>query len=337
MNIGDISLANNLVLAPLAGITDLPFRLIARACGAGLVYSEMISAKGLVYMNHSTRAILSTVAEDRPVAFQLFGSDPVFMAEAAKILDGLEIDIIDINMGCPVRKVVKRGAGSALLKDLLLAEKIIRAVVMNTRLPVTVKIRSGWDANSIVAVEAAGMAESAGAASVIVHGRTSRQMFAGTVDLHVIRQVKEAVSIPVIGNGDVTSPGDIEHMMSETGCDGVMIGRGSLGNPWIFSPAGGPESVEERQGFLLQHICLMERFLAPREALFKARKHAGWYAKGLRGCSGFRKRLYDAHSLQDLKNLIYDFFTGEVHESVAGYAGRRIHASLESQESTAVS
>ena len=313
MNIGNLSLINNLVLAPLAGITDLPCRLIARACGAGLVYSEMISAKGLVYMNHSTRTILTTIAEDRPVAFQLFGNEPSFMAEAAAILDSLEIDIIDINMGCPVRKVVKRGAGSALLKDLLLAEKIIRAVVMNTRLPVTVKIRSGWDPTSIVAAEAARMAESAGVACVIVHGRTSRQMFSGVVDLQAIRQVKEAVSIPVIGNGDVTSRKDIGHMISETGCDGVMIGRGSLGNPWIFSPAGRPESVAERRGFLLQHIRLIERFLAPREALFKARKHAGWYAKGLRGSSGFRKSLYEAHTLVEVENLIDYFFTEEAH------------------------
>lgn len=320
MNIGNLTLTNNLILAPLAGITDLPFRLIARACGAGLVYSEMISAKGLVYMNHSTRAILTTIPEDRPVAFQLFGNDPAFMAEAARILDDLEIDIIDINMGCPVRKVVKRGAGSALLKDLSLAEKIIRAVVINTSFPVTVKIRSGWDASSIVAAETARMAEASGVACVIIHGRTSRQMFSGVVDHNVISQVKDAVSIPVIGNGDVISFKDIEHMILETGCDGVMIGRGSFGNPWIFSPAGRPQSVAELQGVLLQHIRLMKQFLAPRDALFKARKHAGWYAKGLRGSSGFRKSLYEAHSLVDVEKLIADFFPEEVYESVEGCA-----------------
>lgn len=308
MKIGSLALTGKLVLAPLAGISDLPFRLMAKACGAALVFSEMISANGLVQGNSSTRAMLKTSTEERPVAFQLFGSRPEVMGEAAAILSELDIDIIDINMGCPVKKVVKRGAGSALLKDPALAEKIMLAVRAETRLPVTVKIRSGWDASSKSAPDIARAAESSGINAVIVHGRTSRQMFGGKADSVVIREVREAVSIPVIGNGDVKSTADAERMMTETGCTGVMIGRASLGNPWVFSPAGQAESPEELKGFLLQHIALIERFLPSREALFKARQNAGWYARGLRGAARFRKELYSIDSIDLLREHVIHFF-----------------------------
>jgi len=306
--IDNLKIENGLVLAPLAGISDIPFRLICRSLGAGLVFSEMISASGLVHGNASTRAISATIPEDHPVVMQLFGSEPELMGEAAAILSTHDINAIDINMGCPVKKVVCRGAGSALLRDLELAERIIRAVVGNSTLPVTVKIRTGWDSDSIVAVETALMAEASGASCVTVHGRTSRQLFGGKVDRNVIRAVKEAVSIPVIGNGDVASLEGIALMRAETGCDGVMIGRAALGNPWIFSPAGAPSSNAERMETAFRHFSLMEKYLSPHGALVSARINAGWYVKGIPGCSQLRKQLFAVRNVDEVRDLMRRFF-----------------------------
>src|SRR5574340_1065216 len=237
VNIRDQLKTNPLVLAPMAGITDLPFRIICREMGAGIVYSEMVSAEALIRDQKRTMVMLSTEPRERPVAFQIFGSRPASMAAAARILSEKDIDIIDINMGCPVPKVLKSGSGSALLKDPGLAREIMEAVVKASRKPVTVKIRLGWDAKNIVAPGFAQAAEQAGIAAVTVHGRTRAQGFSGSADWTMIRTVKRSVGIPVIGNGDVRSGTDAKRMLDETGCDGVMIGRAIQGNPWIFREA----------------------------------------------------------------------------------------------------
>ncbi|MDH4101402.1 MAG: tRNA dihydrouridine synthase DusB, partial [Nitrospirota bacterium] len=255
LKIGDVSLPNNLVLAPMAGITNLPFRIICRGLGAGLVVTELVSVEGLIRKGHGTLELLDTRPEERPVAVQIFGSNPVSMAESARILSDMGCwDFIDINMGCPVRKVLKSGSGSALLKDLNLAERVAEAVVKASVVPVTAKIRSGWSPGRIVAPELAKRLEGVGVAAIAVHARTREQGFSGNADWSVIGRVKEAVGIPVIGNGDVKSAADARRMIDTTGCDGVMIGRAARGNPWIFreteqllatgTPGPGPEPKE---------------------------------------------------------------------------------------------
>lgn len=316
--IGKVACPNNLVAAPLAGISDLPFRLIARSCGAGLTVSEMISSNGLLQGNRSTRELLLTVPEERPVAFQLFGAEADVMGEAAALLSEQPIDLIDINMGCPVKKVVRKHAGAALLKDLAKAERILRSVTKRSRLPVTLKIRAGWDTETILAAELARRAEAAGVAALVVHGRTARQMFTGPVRLDVIGSVREAVNIPVIGNGDVKSPADADRMIAETGCNAVMIGRGALGNPWVFSPAGKAASPRERLGFLREHIRLMRRHLPPRQAETRSKNHAAWYAKGLRGAARFRRALYEAATETELDALVREFFLAAGKENATG-------------------
>ena len=253
--IGPLRLQSGLLLAPLAGYTDLPFRLLCRENGAALCFSEMISCHGLVYDQKNTHELLRTVAEEHPFAVQLFGSDPELMGRAAAIVSSLSVDLIDINMGCPVRKVIKKGCGSALMKDPKRAEAIIRAVCAQTSLPVTVKFRSGWTEETINAPEFALMAEAAGASAVTIHARTWVQGFGGTADRRVIKSVKASVSIPVIGNGDILSSTDGMAMMAETGCDGVMVGRGALGNPWVFSLAGRPNTSRPDAYPLLNAIC----------------------------------------------------------------------------------
>ncbi len=284
----------------MAGVTDLPFRVICREMGAGLVYSEMVSAEALVRDSRRTLEMLATDARERPVAFQLFGSRPASLAEAAKILSGRDIDFIDINMGCPVPKVLKSGSGSALLKDPLLARKIMEAVVESSSKPVTVKIRLGWDAKSIVATDLARNAEAAGIAAVTVHARTKSMGFSGKADWGMIKMVKEAVGIPVIGNGDVRSAQDAKRMLDETGCDGVMIGRAVEGNPWIFREAkfllgtGGilpRPSLEERQSVMLRHLRDVVALLGESVGVREMRKHLCWYTRGLPGGGEFREKV----------------------------------------------
>ncbi|MEN8134781.1 MAG: tRNA dihydrouridine synthase DusB [Thermodesulfobacteriota bacterium] len=304
MQIGNVKLDNPFILAPLAGYTDLPFRLLCREYGASLCYSEMISCHGLTYQQKNTLDMLQTVAEERPVNIQLFGSEPEVMGRAAAILTDYPIDLIDINMGCPVRKVIKKGAGAFMMKQPELAEKVIKQVCANTTLPVTVKIRTGWSHDKITAPEFAKMIEQAGAAAVAVHGRTWTDGFGGTVDRSVIAAVKKAVSIPVIGNGDILSYQDGLAMMEETGCDAVMIGRGALGNPFVFRPEGRPANIAGIVPALYRHLELIEQYCQTERVLARTKNQAGRYFKGLPGSSKIRQLIYSAKTFQELKDLL---------------------------------
>jgi tRNA-dihydrouridine synthase B len=291
--IDSLRLASGLILAPLAGYTNLPFRLLCRENGASLCVSEMISCHGLVHDQQKTLELLQSLPEERPFAVQLFGNDPYMMARAAAIVSSFPIDMIDINMGCPVRKVVKKGCGAALMKDPERARAIIQAVCARTSLPVTVKFRSGWNNEHINAPAFAAMAEEAGAAAVTIHARTWAQGFGGTADREIIKAVKAAVAIPVIGNGDVTSYNDALAMMAATGCDGVMVGRAALGNPWLFSPAGQPATLAERLPLIERYLHLAEQFLPLPKLLFKVKNQAAKFVVGLEGASRLRQAIYD--------------------------------------------
>jgi len=304
MKIGRLTLKNPFLLAPLAGYTDLAFRLLCREQGASLCCSEMISCYGLVYDQQKTLELLQTIPDERPVAFQLFGHEPQIMGEAAAILSNRPVDIIDINMGCPVRKVVKKGSGAALMKDLHRAEEIIRQVCRHTDLPVTVKFRSGWTGESVIAAEFGLMAQEAGAAALTVHARTWAQGFGGKADRSIIRQVKDKVTVPVIGNGDILAYQDGVDMMRETGCDAVMIGRGALGNPWVFQPEGRPETFSGRRSVILRHLELMRQFIPERKALFRIKNHVVRYLSGLPGAGSIRKLISGSSSIDDIVSLI---------------------------------
>jgi tRNA-dihydrouridine synthase B len=307
MNIGPIALDSPFILAPLAGYTDLPFRLICREMGAGLTVSEMISCHGLIYGQKQTLAMLKTVPEERPWSVQLFGSEPENMGRAtALVCATCPADIIDINMGCPVRKVVKKGSGSALMKpeNRQQAEAVIRAVVSNADRPVTVKFRSGWNDESIVAPDFARMCEAAGATAVTIHARTWAQQFGGRADRQVITAVKRAVSIPVIGNGDILSYTDGLEMMTETGCDAVMIGRGALGNPWIFQPEGRPESLAERLPLLLRYAALAGEHLPAGPLFFRIKNHVSRCLSGLSGAAILRQEILACAELAQLEDIL---------------------------------
>jgi len=304
LKIGHLSFASPVVLAPLAGYTDLPFRLLCRRYGAGYSVSEMISCHGLVYRQPNTLRMLASLAEEKPVAFQLFGADPEVMAEAAEIMASYGPDMLDINMGCPVKKVTKRGAGAALMTDPELAKTIIRKIAARVSLPLTVKIRSGKDRQSINAPAFARMAEEAGAAAIIVHARTWSQGFSGEIDQQIIARVKEAVSIPVIGNGDITSCRQARQMMVETGCDGVMIGRGALGNPWVFQETARPDDILEILAVAREHLALIGRFLPAERMLGYVKNHMCRYFKGLPGSSALRQNIFSAPDLASLKQQL---------------------------------
>jgi nifR3 family TIM-barrel protein len=302
--IGPLRLQSGLVLAPLAGYTDLPFRLLCREYGAALCFSEMISCHGLAYDQKNTCELLRTVAEERPFAVQLFGSDPELMGKAAAIVSSLPVDLIDINMGCPVRKVIKKGCGAALMKDAQRAEAIIKTVCARTSLPVTVKFRSGWTEATINAPEFAAMAEAAGASAVTIHARTWVQNFGGKADWQVIKAVKAAVSIPVIGNGDVLSYAEGMAMMAATGCDGIMAGRGALGNPWLFSPEGRPNSLSGRLPALERYLQLAHQFLPVVKVLFKVKNHTAKFLTGLAGAARLRQAIYACESVEEIVALL---------------------------------
>jgi len=303
MHIGPIQPDSVFFLAPLAGYSDLPFRLLCKQFGAGICFSEMISCNGLVYGQENTYALLASIPEERPVGMQLFGNEPEIMADAAAIVSSHPVDLIDINMGCPVKKVVKRGAGAALMKEPDLARRIIAAVRRATDKAVTVKIRTGWDRRSINACEIARIAEDNGADAVTVHGRTWSDGFGGSVDLEAIAAVKKALSIPVIGNGDIHTQEDGLTMMAKTGCDAVMIGRGALGAPWIF----GNEtdlSVGGRARALARHLEFIVTYASGSYPLARIKNHAGRYFKGSRDAASIRKQIYSTTSLSDLNQFI---------------------------------
>jgi tRNA-dihydrouridine synthase B len=304
LRIAHLSFSAPFVLAPLAGYTDLPFRLLCRRHGAGYTVSEMVSCHGLVYRQLNTLKLLASVPEERPVSFQLFGADPAMMADAAEILTAHDPEMIDINMGCPVKKVTRRGAGAALMTDIKLAQAILTKVVSRVSVPVTVKIRSGKDSQSISAATFAKMAEDHGAAAVTIHARTWAQGFSGRIDPAVIAAVKRAVSIPVIGNGDVLSRRDGLEMMNMTGCDGVMIGRGALGNPWIFRETGRPANLAEIVRGAREHLQLIEQFLPAESLLGLIKSQISRYFKELPGSSVVRKNIFAATTLAELRDLI---------------------------------
>ena len=306
------NLENNLILAPMAGVTDLPFRLLCKEQGAGLLCMEMVSAKAILYKNKNTEELLSIDEREHPVSLQLFGSDPDIMAQIAHQIEERPFDILDINMGCPVPKVVNNGDGSALMKNPILAGKIIEKTVNTVKKPVTVKIRKGFDDEHINAVEMAHIAEESGAAAIAVHGRTREQYYSGNADWEIIRKVKEAVSIPVIGNGDLTCAKDVEKMAEETGCDGFMIGRGVQGNPWLFHQIlhyfeTGEElkkpSFEEVTQMLLRHAAMQLEFKGEYTGIREIRKHAAWYTAGYKNSSKLRGRINEVENYEQLKAL----------------------------------
>ncbi|MFV0438518.1 MAG: tRNA dihydrouridine synthase DusB [Desulfopila sp.] len=304
LTIADQTFTSPFLLAPLAGYSDLSFRLLCREFGAGYCVSEMISCHGLHYGQARTLEMLQSVQAEKPVAFQLFGADPEIMGKAAAILSRHSPDFIDINMGCPVKKVTQRGAGAALMTDLRLAEEIIGAVRDNSGVPITVKFRSGPSKKEINGVEFAQMAEAAGAAALIVHGRTWAQGFTGSADREIIARVKRAVQIPVIGNGDIQTYQDGIEMMAETGCDGVMVGRGALGNPWVFSPAGRPTCPEAIRAGALRHLELLERFRPVDAIIGSVKNQLGRYFRELAGSAQMRAAVHGCRSFAELKALL---------------------------------
>ena len=313
LKIGSVTLPNNLILAPMAGVTDLPFRLLCSRQGAGMCCMEMVSAKAILYQNKNTESLLEIHPEEGMLSLQLFGSDPKILSEMAKKIEDRPFAVLDINMGCPVPKVVNNGEGSALMKNPQLVEQIVSAVVKAVDKPVTVKIRKGFDEAHVNAVEIAKIAEAAGAAAVAVHGRTREQYYAGTADWDIIAKVKEAVSIPVIGNGDVTDGASAAALLEQTGCDGVMVGRAARGNPWIFSQIAAwledgtilpRPDIEEVKQTILYHAQLQLATKGEYTAIREMRKHVSWYTSGYPNSARLRQVVNQTESFEELCALV---------------------------------
>lgn len=317
LTIGNVTLENNVILAPMAGVTDLPFRLLCKEQGAGLLCMEMVSAKAIHYKNKNTEALMEIRPEEMPVSLQLFGSEPDLMAEVAKQIEERPFAILDINMGCPVPKVVNNGEGSALMKDPKKVEEIVYKVSRAISKPLTVKIRKGFDEDNVNAVEIAKIAESAGAAAVAVHGRTRQQYYSGAADWDIIGAVKDAVKIPVIGNGDITSPKKAIEMIRHTGCDGVMIGRGAQGNPWIFKQITeyldkgvapdnpGPAEVKR---MIQRHAALQLEIKGEYTGVREMRKHMSWYTVGYPNSARFRQMINSMETMEELLGALDQIF-----------------------------
>lgn len=313
MNIGGVKLANPVIAAPMAGVTDRAFRTLVRESGCGLVYTEMVSDQALIYGNSKTEVILNIDGEPGPLTVQIFGSNPQYMEEAAIMAAAKGPELIDINMGCPTPKIVRNGEGAALMRNPRLAYEIARAVISAVKIPVTVKIRKGWDQDQVNALEIAVLMEKAGVSAIAVHGRTRSQFYSGKADWDIIREVKKAVSIPVIGNGDIREPRDAERMLEETGCDAVMIGRAAMGNPWIFKQVIhylqtgetlSRPSGEEYVATALRHLELLVQYKGEYIGVREMRKHAAWYLKGLPGAARLRRELNSAQTRQEMVAII---------------------------------
>jgi len=317
LQIGNVILDNNVILAPMAGVTDLPFRLLCREQGAGLVCMEMVSAKAIYYRNKNTEGLLEVHPKETPASLQLFGSDPEILAEMAKKIEDRPFAILDFNMGCPVPKVVNNKEGSALMKDPALVRQILTAMVKAVKKPVTVKIRKGFDDEHCNAVEIARIAEDCGVAAITVHGRTREQYYSGQADWEIIAQVKDAVRIPIIGNGDIDSPQSALHMLRQTGCDGVMIGRAAQGNPWIFreitqfldnGTIPEPPDLQEKRELILRHAKWQLTCKGEYTAVREMRKHLAWYTVGMPHSARFRQMINEIDSMDQLLKSVDTIF-----------------------------